>query len=249
MSGLGWTAQYYDAVEYYFWGPDKLNAIRKPGGSVRVDVVLERLKRLEEPLNHLLTLFLDLAPNAFRRELVHRCAGLTLGESSEIADRSSHGVFEGLNVAQPDVLVSGDRGLLAIEVKLGSPSDLKQILKYALLLSKLSGGRPYALTYLTQRPFDRHWRNLSTTDDVSAAAMEHLGTLTKLGQLPLTCELRDELTQALRLMRLTSWRFSDLEELLSEWSQRSGEGAGGETLRRLCEGMSRELRARGLTDQ
>lgn len=246
MSGLGWTTQYYDAVEYYFWGPDKLNAIRKPGGSVGVDVVLERLRRLEEPLNHILTLFFDLAPNAFRRELVQRCAGLDLGGYSEIADRSTHGMFNGLNVAQPDVLVSGDRGLVAIEVKLGSPSDLNQILKYALLLSKSSSGRPFGLTYLTQRPFQRHWRGLSTPTEVSAAAAEHLASLDKLGQLRLTQDLRDEIAQALRVMRLTTWRFSDLNDLLSEWANRLGEGPGDETLRRLCDGVSRELRARGL---
>ncbi len=81
-------------------------------------MVLDRLKRLEEPLNHLVTLFLDLTPHQLRRELALQCAGLDLGTTSKVADRSALAVFDGLNVTQADVLVSGPSGLLAVEVKL-----------------------------------------------------------------------------------------------------------------------------------
>ena len=248
MSEPGWTAQYYDAVEYYFWGPDKLNSVRKPGGSVHVDVVLDRLKRLEEPLNHLVTLFLDLAPHQLRRELAEKCAGLDLGTASKVADRSALAVFDGLNVTQADVLVSGPSGLLAIEVKLASQSRLTQVLKYALLVSRLSAGRPAALTYLTHRPFGRHWKNLQSPEEVKAAALSHLQEIERLGQLPLTDHLRSEIDHALSGLRLTSWQFSDFAAFLTDWCARPINGPGDETLHGLCAGMLRELDARGLAE-
>jgi hypothetical protein len=246
VSGSGWTAQYYDAVEYYFWGPDKLNAVRRAGAPTTAEAVVGRLKRLEEPLNHLLTLFLDLVPNSYRRELSERCAGLDVGNVSAVADRAIPRVFGGLNVAQPDVLISGERGLLAVEVKLGSPSDIRQVLKYALLLSRLSNGRDCGLSYLTQRPFERHWRDLASPDAVREAALAQLPETERLGQMRLTQDCRDDIERALHGMRLTSWRFSDLDHLLTDWLERPKDGVGAETVQRLCEGMRDELRTRGL---
>ncbi|WP_426037994.1 hypothetical protein [Brevundimonas sp. DC300-4] len=165
-----------------------------------------------------------------------------------MADRSTSGVFGGLNAAQPDVLISGSDGLLAIEVKLGSSSDLRQVLKYALLLSSLAEGRRCGLTYLTQRPFERHWRGLATPDEVRAAALAHLQGLDRLGQMSLTQSHKDDIERTLLNMRLTSWRFSDLDSLLADWSQAPIDSAGAETLHRLCLGLRRELEARGLSE-
>lgn len=242
----GWTTHYYDAVEYYFWGPDKLNARWDPRLKPGLDPVMNRLKRLEEPLNHCLTLFLDLAPISLLNDLAGRAAGIRLGAGVEVGDRSIHGVFDGRNVVQPDVLITGSEGVLAVEVKLGSRSGAEQVLKYALLLSRVAGSRPYALTYLTEKPFPWHWRDCASPADVKSAALARLSELERLGELPLDQTVRAEISAAVESLELRGWSFPALAACLDDWTSQCGEGPGDQTLRGLCAGMADELRVRGL---
>ena len=176
------------------------------------------------------------------------CADLDLGARSHVGDRQAHAAVGGGNVVQPDILISGDDGLLAIEVKLGSPSKLTQVLKYALLLSRLADGRPTALTYLTHRPFEHHFPGRLTPTGVRAAALEHLSSVPKLGLLALDDQLRAEIAGSLDRMTITAWRFEDLDRLLSRWVARIVMSDADETLHRLCQGLTDELRARQLSN-
>jgi hypothetical protein len=243
---LSWTTQYYDAVEYYFWGPDKLNARRKAGQEGSAVLVLNRLKRIEEPLNHLLTLFLDLSPDALRRELALSSGGLDIGAGSSVGVRSTSSLFGTTNVVQPDALISGPAGIIALEVKLGSKSNFNQVLKYALLLSRLSHDRPFALCYLTQNPFRWHWDSCDTPEVVKAAASSHLEGLERIGGLRIDDAVRAEISDALAKLQLTAWGFAELGQLLEHWLERPIQTHGDETLHKLCGGMLIELQVRGL---
>lgn len=61
-----WTEEYYDIVDHYFWAPDRLGHLSDPSRSLKKPAeVLERLRRIEEPLNQILGIFFSLAPSRF----------------------------------------------------------------------------------------------------------------------------------------------------------------------------------------
>src|SRR6267143_915401 len=57
-----WTDEYESIVEFYFWEPQHLNRRAPPGRNPGIDEVLQRLRRKEVPLNHLLGILFRLVP-------------------------------------------------------------------------------------------------------------------------------------------------------------------------------------------
>ena len=74
---MAWNAEYWDLMTNLYWTPDKIGCRRivelcdtcrkkRPARHLRSpDNVIGRLRRLEEPLNDILNLFLRIAPSRF----------------------------------------------------------------------------------------------------------------------------------------------------------------------------------------
>ena len=241
----GWTRHYYDAVEYYYWGPDKLECKRVSQPVLAgAEAVIGRLRRLEEPLNHILSLFFDLAPPALVKRLLADVSGIDVAADVRLSDRGVHAAFPGLNVVQPDFLFECSNAIVSVELKLGAKSGFDQVLKYAVLHQALrQEGRDQstALIYLTEKPFDRCWPSILTPEQVLSGCLERLATAPALGQLVLTDALRQSVGDELGQMRLAAMGLSDLKAVISEWRVDADI-----TLGRLCDGVIGELEARGI---
>jgi hypothetical protein len=157
-----WTEDYYDAVSHYAWAPDELDHLSDPnraskGRSSPYDTV-ERLRRMEVPLNHILGFFFSLAPPFLVTELFKRHVGIEatgdvayLGrefERREVVD----------SVTQPDFAFENDHAFLTIETKINSRSSIEQLQKYAYLhalIRERRPGRTHGLLFLTPDPDER----------------------------------------------------------------------------------------------
>jgi hypothetical protein len=74
---VGWTERYFDALDHCPWAPDRLGHRREPTHALKNPAgVLKRRRRIEEPLNHILAIFFDLAPPAIVRDLFRRFVGV-----------------------------------------------------------------------------------------------------------------------------------------------------------------------------
>lgn len=67
-----WTEEYYDIVDHDFWAPDWLGHLSDPNRALkRPTDVLNRVRRIEEPLNYILGIFFALTSSRLIRELSH----------------------------------------------------------------------------------------------------------------------------------------------------------------------------------
>ena len=132
--GPHWNTNYYEILHDYYWEPQNLGR----GSSLYTQItnqqeMLGNIRRMEVSLNHVLTLFFSLAPQAFIQHL----------ETTAFGNCSTHtyrsvGIFELRRSAphdptQPDVFLVAADSCFSIEVKIGAKSSLEQVVKYALL--------------------------------------------------------------------------------------------------------------------
>lgn len=246
----GWAEMYYDAIDHYAWSPERLNHLSNPThplGTPRD--VLVRLQRLEEPLNHILAIFFDLAPAS----LVHRIFREFVGASStgplELLRR---GVSERMglgNLTQPDLAFDGPESFLTIECKIGSQSSLDQLLKYGALHARAEThvpGRKHALLYVSPRGRKTVFaESFVDWDDLKRQAKEALTVDSKGALRAARGEVRASIPAGLDLMMIGHCTFADLAGVLEQGLTELRSSDDGVT-KRLYLGLIREIERRGL---
>lgn len=177
---LEWPDLYYYGVEHLLWYPDWIGM--QPGNPRKpVRAAMNRLRTLEAPLHHAIQLFLTLAPTEF----VARLFGIETDTPLHIVRcpdwkplMVNQKAMHVLDLCQPDIFIEGPGVQVAIEVKARGKSSLKQVLKYAAMLTLRARELPPGsrkLVFLAPRArfvelFDR--RALVDAD----AVKEHLRT-------------------------------------------------------------------------
>lgn len=127
----GWADEYENIVEFYFWEPQHLNRYRRADRPVlSSEAVLAALRKREVPLNHVLSIFLRLAP----QELVARWFRLCDLQAIEptllrYSDLRKTPAFE---ACQPDLALSDIGAAIFCELKVDAKLTSDQIYKYAL---------------------------------------------------------------------------------------------------------------------
>lgn len=172
----GWPEITYQYVMHYFWEPNHLflkkdeekisdalfEAKKSDKSRRRRDLVLNRMKAEEVPLNYFLNVLLRILPASVRHLCLHPfgvdLSGLGLNSLSLITPDEFNFRDMGLKT-QPDVHLESESARVFIEVKANdvTPLTLQQIHKYVRLHTKLDeiGGQVKRCYVLFLVPSDR----------------------------------------------------------------------------------------------
>lgn len=184
-----WQAKYWDVIEQLYWTPkylglqaipksewgDDAQTITLPRARLTNGAALytrvgtartngERLRALEEPLNHIFEITFGIAADAMIGALFHSALGIVDQGPFERIGREARTRYGwgSLNVTQQDALFVSPASMLAVEIKLGSPTSPEQVMKYLclLLMEELHSGprAELGLLYITPNDPEEVWR-------------------------------------------------------------------------------------------
>jgi hypothetical protein len=254
-----WCEDYYDAVAHYYWDPGLLDHFSHsylarhhkrsdPDGKGRPARVMQRLRRVEDPLNHILGLFFALAPSALISQLIQAASG----EASEGPFRSlgtSSWSELGLGEStQPDVTLHAASSFTNFEVKVpGGHSDIQQVVKYGLVAMRAResyGVGRCRLIYLTPFGLPRIFKpSFTSWEAVRAAAVAMVPEIRKQAFTSLDDLGKATLITAIQQLGLASMTFAEFDDVLQAYLDAE---ARHEVESRLIGGLRTELRARNL---
>jgi len=126
-----WTDEYESIVEFYFWEPQHLNRRAPPGRNPGIDEVLQRLRRKEVPLNHLLGILFRLIPASLSARLLSSIAGVPIGSTARFVNNADLRRSSAYGACQPDFVFQIRDGLAFVEVKVEAKTSAEQLAKYA----------------------------------------------------------------------------------------------------------------------
>lgn len=125
-----WTDLYYSLVEHYFWRPQDIGRKAHPDmPSHPWAYWRSRLLSQETPLNHILDLLFHISPKELLDQSIS--ALLERQESNLELVSPEEGTLDD-NVVQPDIIVSNNKSLIFVEMKVDSKSSIDQFVKYAI---------------------------------------------------------------------------------------------------------------------
>ena len=158
---MAWNDKYWDTLDQIYWTPDYvgLRTLKPQRDPARPDFLLiprsdapagnsvytrsikpkdmtPHLHRREETLNHVLDIGLAIAPDVLLHRLIAKPLGFDDFGPFECIGREidqRFGIDE--NAFQQDGFYVSDQSALALEIKLKSPSNPQQVLKYAVMLA------------------------------------------------------------------------------------------------------------------
>jgi len=246
-----WTDSYYDSVEHYFWTSERLGHKPDPDRKLkRPAEVFARLKRLEEPLNHLLGLFFALAPPRFVVRLFEQHASISIDELPTYLGGDVQALCQSDSATQPDFAFDCPNCFLTIEAKVDSKSSIEQVAKYALLHQRADAQRPrraLGLLYLSRSaPHDLFAGSWKSWDDVKACVANQLPLIEKSAFRTMTEEARRSVLNTLERMTISSFTYKDLRAAAVSASAELGDGEAESVLKRLYQGLCSELTRRSL---
>jgi hypothetical protein len=244
-----WTEEYYDIVDHYFWAPDRLgHRSDKERRLKKSSEVLGVLRRIEEPLNHILGIFFALAPSRFVHELFARHAGVTITDELVLLGRGIQKGYGIADVTQPDFAFDGPSTFVTIEAKVGAgKSSLEQVLKYALLHAMIDEKTPRttrALLYLSEGPPAKLFSRFVDWADLKTRAFEALPSVQKPAFLRMSESEREVLRLSLETMPISHVSYRAFDDLLGEYEARAVDNEANGVEARLYRGLRAELARR-----
>lgn len=252
-----WVDLYYDALEFYYWEPQHLGR-KKPANPAFKDSkeVMDHLHRVEVPLNHLIKQFFSLAPISLRNRLFVLASfepALTPSLSGEfaMAGRLIKGEYVSKFDAQPDFFFRADGKTVAIEMKINSTSNVRQVLMYTLLALAVeldSGGKmQHSLIYLGQGDFQALWgEHFFSVADLRRALEDHMHSFLT-GRKECFREQAEQFFGIVKSLSIGFINYKDFARLLTAEEAHLDESIGSEVYQNLLNGMETELKDRGLS--
>lgn len=254
-----WCEDYYDAVAHYYWDPGLLDHFSHsylarhykrpdPEGKGRPARVMQRVRRLEDPLNHILSMFFALAPDALISRLIQIATGeVSLGPFRSLGTSSWAELGLGEST-QPDVSIHAADSFTNFEVKVpGGHSDIQQVVKYGLIAMRAHrcyGVRRCRLIYLTPFELPRIFKpSFTSWEAVRAAAVVMAPQVRKQGFANLGDVEKAELLAAIQQLGLASLTFTEFDDALQTYLE---DEVRHEVESKLIVGLRAELRARNL---
>ncbi len=171
--GNEWTSEYYDAIEFYYWEPQRLGKTKNSRYKNKNDV-LAHLQNIEVPLNHILNFFFRLVPANFTKSFVNTTCNVNITETLSLMGRNE--ITEFCRLVQPDLLFSSRNTDFSIELKINAQSSKEQVYKYALLhwleQQQSKNKKQSFLLYIGKRNFQNLWsEKYSTTEELLEATL------------------------------------------------------------------------------
>lgn len=242
-----WPREYYDAMHHYFYAPDRLEHLSGPKENAkgRYERVMERLMRIEEPLNHIMGLFFAIAPSNFVHGLFADYCGLASSGQLRLLGRSTDKEFDLKNFSQPDFAFDGPDSFLTIEAKIDSKSGMDQLVKYAALHNKAALGKPtrkHALLFLSKEPQAKLFKEkIEGWKNIRDHAKAHLEKMPKKGLLKIDGEKTSAMIDKLKLGYISYSNFADALEKQSKLMRSSSNEEGEKLYLGLLFEMKRRL--------
>lgn len=244
-----WTEHYYDAMEHYAWSPERLGHKSDPAHTNgKPAEVLLRLRRVEEPMNHLLSVFFSLAPSSLVHDLFRQFVSMTTSGDLALMGRKVERELQLGSLSQPDFAFDSPTAFLTIECKVGpNKSSYDQLLKYAALHARAENknpGRVHGLLFVTPSARE-HLFPIPFTDwsALKRDALAYLPTITKGALRAAKPTLVAEIGDGLSLLNVGHCTYRDLAEVIDSYA--TGTDSDG-VARRLCSGLVTEIDSRNL---
>jgi hypothetical protein len=245
-----WNADYYDIVEHYFWAPGTLG--RRPKENVQPREIFRRLRRNEEPLNHVLMLFFRLAPRDLTQGLFERWFAESTTPDFRVQNRYQVNELISSGFTQPDLFFVHPSMSFMIEMKVDAKSSADQVLKYAVLSHLESKGsktsKPMRLCYLGRGGIETIFRGSPTSTE------EIIDRVRKLNQREYQRKWKfldesdwESIYDRLSSMKLQFRTYPELDRLLADYEESiDARSPYADTVFGLIEGARAELRCRRL---
>lgn len=243
----GWAENYYDALVHYAWSPERLDHLSDTERHKKIRKsprdTLERLRFLEEPLNHIFAFFFALAPNRFVYDLFDAASLPHDNGSLEQIGRNLDQRFSVKNVTQPDFAFLGTEFFLTIECKVASASSLEQVVKYGYLAQKINEkcSRRHSLLFISPGPLASLFKaGQAEQESLKDAAVQHIGNINKTTFKKMTVDQRNELEHAIRALSIGHCTYQTFLDLLRRYRNDARTQPDGVAFR-LYDGVIREL--------
>jgi len=251
---VAWNSEYWDLMTRLFWEPKRIEC-KSICGRRKEKEVINRLKRLEVPLNDIFNIFLRIAPSRFPGRLFSRAFDSPFDErfeffGLEVADRYG---FGNENITQQDAFLVGDETLLMIELKIGAKTKLEQVEKYALLAaleeSETGPRERLLLLYLTpKKRFHQIWEEKFNDREELKKALKRREykpkSDTKRELDKIFPQHIEDVPNAMGRMEVGFMTYAELADALALEKKRTRlnpDAEGDETLTKLIDGLHCEL--------
>lgn len=177
----------YDIYSHLYWEPQKIDCIRRGDKKfVNEQWMIDHLKRLEVPLNHIMNIFFTCLSTQSTQKFFERSLDkpnmsddydLYVRDLSPVVDVSTV-----LNHTQPDLFFVWDTHVVSLEMKVSSKSNCQQILKYVFLHSaeqkKSWRKKEHHLLLLGEWEFSNFWKEIySSPEEVKINCLKDIDNL------------------------------------------------------------------------
>lgn len=247
-----WHNHYYDLLEFYYTEPRNLNPLKFGAEKgFKFPKAKKRLQGLEVPLNHIITYFFLLAPNALCKALFGELFGGPFSADLVLQGRNVDTQFRLDNSMQPDFVFLSETDVVSIEMKLSAKCCVDQILKYALLglAVELDKGHTeqHHLAILGSEPFCKWKERFKSIEEVDDAVRRADREKFLRKQPKHFHAHQEQFNGIVENLCLKYWTYHRLSQSLADaMPSEEDHSAGAEVYRKLLCGLLTEFEIRGL---
>jgi len=249
-----WTNIYNEIMSFYFYEPNHIGKRAYPKESPHAyskePAMLQHIANMEVSLNHMLSILLSISPNSLTRLITKKAFGATLDDNY---------FFDQVNVAkvnkimgdatQPDIVMTGKKNRVMIEMKIGSKTNLDQYYKYLLFtyfMDKESKLDSNYLIYLAKGTMAHAWKEKFNNQAEIKRSFEVyvMPEKSKKGRID-TASISSDLLSISKDMKIGFLSYQDLFDILEK---EVANNMNNEILVNLYRGFSQELMKRHLVE-
>ena len=237
-------------MSFYFYEPNHIGKRAYPKDSRHKYsnelAMRQHISNMEVSLNHLFSILLSISPNRLTRLITQKSLGLAVQDKYFLdqVDVTRINKIMG-DATQPDVVMTGQKSRVMIEMKTGTKTSLNQYYKYLLFtyfMDKETKPQTSYLIYLAKDSLERTWREKFTSQEAIKHAFESydIPIKSKKGNID-TGLLANKLRDVSGEMSIGFLTYQDLFNILEN---EISENVDNEILVNLYSGFNQELTKR-----
>ena len=276
-----WTSKYWDMIGQLYWAPQYIGMksisqrhwqikdeyvlipremVNRDGPlycrDKKIDLFYEYMRRQEESFNHIFDFaFATLTGDVTAEIFSGVCAVpadesyLSLGQEM----RKRFGWTQHENVTAPDGLFTGEKSILAVELKFNAKTSLDQLAKYLMIMLSeeeyLAQEKDLHLLYIFNAPPER-----TLLPQLGIESLEDLSVDILIGQVKnkrtrsYLEERHEKAQRALERLSIQAVHWQDFTMRLELFCAALSDSRGERTIRNIIEGLIKEIKAHPLSN-